>query len=149
MQGEEGDFYALVFQPLQQLGCKMQSGGGGGNGPFAVGIDGLVGMTVVGIVVPSDVRRQRHMADGFQDLIQGSRTVEGDLAGAFVDGRHRGDQAAIEKHTAARHGPFGCPDQAGVYLSGRIPHRVEDQNLHLAAALLAAQQAAGNHPGYR
>jgi hypothetical protein len=51
----------------QDFRCKVESGGGSGNGSAFAGVDGLVSIAVGGGVVASDVRWQGDVADLFKN----------------------------------------------------------------------------------
>ena len=70
----EGDFDGVDAAPadaVENIGCEMKAGGGGGYRSALLGVDGLIAFAIAGRIGARDIRRERNVADA----IEGSEEI--------------------------------------------------------------------------
>ena len=146
VQRHEGHLNTLGAQLFQQRFIKVQARRWRRHCARLLAVDGLIQLAVGFFIRAFNVRRQRHVADGVEDIKHRALVVELHLEQRVVTRGHgRFDALVItQQQFSARLRRFGC---ANMCQNTFIIEHTFDQHLNLAAAGFTAKQTRWDHAG--
>ena len=146
VQGDERHFNAFIAQFSQQRIVKMQTRGRCSDGTRFFAVHGLVQLAVGVFIRTVDIRRQRHMADGVEDIQHAAFVVKLNFKQRVMAGNHRRFNTFVvaQQQLGTRFRRFrGTNMRQNTFV---IQHTL-DQHFNLAAAGFTTKQTRRNDAG--